>query len=394
MLYFMNDGQLDMRLAQLFGANVKPNAGAIGHFGTGLKYAIAIVLRHNGRIEIETAGQHYSFRTTSASIRGKEFDLVEMLGPGGTVQMPFTLELGKEWEPWMAYRELYCNAIDEGGFVSTRREHYDTVIAVDCAELEKAHAERHTFILNELERPIWQNAELAIYRKQSSAIFYRGIKALDLDDASSIYTYNLLAQEQLTEDRTLAGQYFARLKIMRAIAQAPESILRLVLTAEKGTFEGSWNWGDAFTPWLSPPEPFTKIVRSMMRDTRGRLNLSLLGLSRIEKNLLPPATSLSRVETNMLARAKQFVERAIGTTVEPPIRVVEGLGDGVYGAAIDGEIVIAKLAFQDGTKMVAVTLLEEWMHTAKGINDYTPRFQHFALSLVMTLTEQLLGEPI
>lgn len=50
---FENPGEIDPRMISTFGVNVKENDSAIGFFGTGLKYAIAILLRNHHRISIQ-----------------------------------------------------------------------------------------------------------------------------------------------------------------------------------------------------------------------------------------------------------------------------------------------------------------------------------------------------
>lgn len=46
MIIFRNKGVIDPKSITTFGVSSKENPGAIGFFGTGLKYAIAILLRH------------------------------------------------------------------------------------------------------------------------------------------------------------------------------------------------------------------------------------------------------------------------------------------------------------------------------------------------------------
>lgn len=46
MIIFRNAGTIDPKSITTFGVSSKENPGAIGFFGTGLKYALAILLRH------------------------------------------------------------------------------------------------------------------------------------------------------------------------------------------------------------------------------------------------------------------------------------------------------------------------------------------------------------
>lgn len=54
MIVFENEGEIDPQLIMLIGVNVKASDSAIGFFGTGLKYAIACLLRWGEEIEIQS----------------------------------------------------------------------------------------------------------------------------------------------------------------------------------------------------------------------------------------------------------------------------------------------------------------------------------------------------
>lgn len=53
---FRNKGIIDPRSITTFGVSSKDSESAIGYFGTGLKYAIAILLREGCKIDIYTGG--------------------------------------------------------------------------------------------------------------------------------------------------------------------------------------------------------------------------------------------------------------------------------------------------------------------------------------------------
>ena len=57
-------------------------------------------------------------------------------------QLPFTTELGKNWEVWQAYRELHSNTLDESGVITDKKVHNDTVIEVEGSAIEKEYADR------------------------------------------------------------------------------------------------------------------------------------------------------------------------------------------------------------------------------------------------------------
>jgi hypothetical protein len=62
---YSNPGALDLRALTIMGMNAKPNTDSpIGYFGTGLKYAVAIALRHGLTLTIwDGAGTVLEFFT-------------------------------------------------------------------------------------------------------------------------------------------------------------------------------------------------------------------------------------------------------------------------------------------------------------------------------------------
>ena len=83
----------------------------IGQYGSGNKYSLAYLLRNNYEVTI-MAGNFQVFLTTKRKkFRDKEFDIILVDGKETSI----TTEFGKDWGLGQAIRELYCNAIDEGG---------------------------------------------------------------------------------------------------------------------------------------------------------------------------------------------------------------------------------------------------------------------------------------
>lgn len=101
MIVFKNEGILDINSIITFGVSVKEKESAIGFFGTGLKYAIAVLLRNGCEVAIKSGLDVYYFGTESLIVRGKSFPIVTMNGK----QLSFTTEYGKTWELWKAARE-------------------------------------------------------------------------------------------------------------------------------------------------------------------------------------------------------------------------------------------------------------------------------------------------
>lgn len=211
MIVFENEGEIDPRLITLIGVNVKQSVGAIGFFGTGLKYAVACLARWGEELRIQSGPAEFVFTVEEQEIRGKDFGILTMRSRRDSLQLGFTTELGKNWEPWMVYRELWCNAHDEPG----ARVYEDaapspkaglTRVIVGGQKIEDAHRSRDEFILDTANRKLLHSVEgLDIYEGEGHRIFYRGI-AVQKPSKASIHTYNITSRLWLTEDRT-AGSW-------------------------------------------------------------------------------------------------------------------------------------------------------------------------------------------
>lgn len=252
MIIFENEGEIDPRLISLIGVNVKESAGAVGYFGTGLKYAVACLARWGESMTVQSGLAEFSFYTEETKIRGQSFGVLVMQSAVDQLQLGFTTELGKRWEPWMIYRELWCNAHDEP---KSRVYEADkapkpvaglTRVIVSGLKIEKAHAARNDFIL-EKRKPLHVLPGLEIYEGESRRIFYRGI-AVQTTEKPSIYTYNITDHLYLTEDRT-AGSWATDPIIARGLSQLEDAnVIDATLTAPSGALESRLDYDYAHAP--------------------------------------------------------------------------------------------------------------------------------------------------
>lgn len=234
-LYFVNPGEIDIRALTILGVNVKPGASPIGHFGTGVKNAIAGVLRLGGSIRVWSGLLEHRFTAEPEVIRGKEFQVVHMQDYGSDTVLGFTTELAKDWEPWMLYRELRSNALDEGGDVTTKtvsKAEGSTVIEVNCEALWEAHCQRYEFWLD--SEPLWKIGSVECHPNITHTLFYHNIKALPAIQEGKqpwMFSWNIVSSESLTEDRTFASVWDIRAKIAKAILQSgDEKVIQTCLT--------------------------------------------------------------------------------------------------------------------------------------------------------------------
>lgn len=392
MISFQNDGEIDPLAITTMGVNAKEGENPIGFFGTGLKYAIAIVLRLGGSITIWRGEEPLRFGVEEAEMRGKSFSIITMNGE----RLGFTTELGKTWQPWMVYRELYCNAIDEGGEATASRlepRAGATTIHVSGLEaLDEAHAKRSAIMLS--SRPVYVADGVEVHRGQSNHLYYRGILVAELEQTAE-FTYNVTSPQILTEDRTLKNLSNAIMAIRYAIVRMTDlDLLREWLQAAQGSFENKLdlNW------WSDPPSAeWLRVGQAVHNEIEQPCNVSLGGVlakhTRLERQV--KEVELTVPQQAMLERAKMVLKRVGYDVTVHPILVVDSLGTNILGRAADKRIYLSRQVFDMGTKMLAGTLLEEHLHLAYMFQDETRDLQNYLINQLMTMVENhVLREPM
>lgn len=390
-LYFHNPGEIDIRGATVAGLSVKSDEStAIGFFGTGLKYSISCILRWGGSIIIHSGLDSFHFSSKDLSFRDKNFKQVCMSG----TELGFTTEYGKTWEPWQVFRELYANALDEGGNVSCNRtEPIEgcTVIEVSCPELFAEFDDRDAIILPSGRHWRHQGSEVQIDDQPSSHIYYRGVR---VKPTLSALTYNILSKMDLTEDRTLSSSSPARYKCEVELGKlTDETMIYRALTTGDLFFEHLFD----FPSWRSYTPEFIAVACRVYRANPQK-NTRLKELIEHNKPEMaePRPVALSEVRTKMLERAKDLVGRMGMNPYNYQIIVAE-LGEnnlGQYNKATN-KIFLDPKCFDKGTKEVVCTLYEELTHATTGHDDCCYPMQTHLFEKIISLYEEFLfQEPI
>jgi hypothetical protein len=393
---FENPGEIDAAAIRTFGVSVKEGENPIGFFGTGLKYALAILLRTGHSVTVQSGLRKHRFALKDITIRGEAFQVVTM----DRQELGFTSQVGKTWELWMAYRELHCNCKDEGGTVFVADQLPKpaaglTRVIVGGEDFRHEHDNRSSFIL--LGEPWLKLKNCEVYEGESRGVFYRGILVHRLPQAEvSKYTYNITATVDLTEDRTAKHAFMFPHMIASSILEADdEPFLNGVLSLDNKFYEHHFDFKDPVYS-TKPATSFLKAVEKLTQHAAGRTSLSAqLAYKTAKRETLAPATTmLVGVEAEMLQIAVKFA-RGLGFQVDDyPIIVTDALGPNILGMAENGRIYVSRLAFMQGTKRVAGTLIEEFIHLRYQYQDETYSMQNFLLDRLVSLGEQMHGEPL
>ena len=383
-VYFMNDGEFDVSSMLTFGVSVKEE-GSIGYFGTGFKYAIAIILKLGGSIKVKTKDNEFVFDVIRKNIRGKDFSIVTCNG----VESGFTTHLGAKWQPWQAFRELYSNCSDENGETSNMPDNdRDTIIEVDCDLIYDAYVNKDDYFIS--GKPVYKTDRVEYYEGGRPYYYFKGVAVASCDE--SVYSYNILSTVDLTEDRT--AQY-SGIDIMSPIIMGiqnckNEHFIKKVLVSEK---EGDQNRG--YDGNYTTSDQFVSCCRKAIAANRSIPESARLAIKKMDEKAGDwPEIDLSPVQIKMLDKAKRFLFSIDIKVDDFPIRTVVGLGDGVMGRALDEVIYLSEIPFDQGTKQVASTLMEEWVHIKFGCADFDRQMQSWLFDKILSISEGVFGEPL
>jgi hypothetical protein len=272
---FETPGLIDMRAFTIMGAHAKPNStNPIGFFGTGLKYAIAVLVRLGCEPVVFIGLDKLTFTGNKGQFRGTPLETIRMsVHKAGNkrptnYELPFTTHYGAKWEPWMAFRELESNTRDEGGktYLFDASDDYPemrgiegiTRIVVDQADFLAA-AEKIDEIF--LPRGARKGNLLEAFEGESDHIYYRTMRAKDIQKPT-LYTYNILEQMELTEDRSLKYDYYIKNVLARwVLTEATEEQVTAILKAGKDYFEHKLE----FPGHVKPSAAFESVMKSKTR---------------------------------------------------------------------------------------------------------------------------------
>lgn len=355
MISFSNSTELDLRLIQLSGVNVKPQStNPIGYFGTGLKYALAVLLRTGHTVMLETGRHHgahaFVFGLRPETIRGKSFQQLVMTDSYRTVDLPFTTEYGRNWEVWMAFRELYTNILDEGGgAVQAGPVKFDggTIFRVDGKGIEQVYQDRARYILDPGQIPTWTLPSVEILDRPGEAIFMRNIRVLALDKPS-IFTYNLRVPLTLTEDRQIQSTWDLKWTLAKALAECPEpEVIKRAIRATPDQFESGLDF-----QYQSPSETFRSEVASSYQSEA----LTPSAVTAVKANwpnvVVPQPAKTGLVHESALARARAELSRR-GITISLPL---EWADLDIASCTEDGTIYLRP---ETNSRQLVLAILEE-----------------------------------
>lgn len=353
MIVFRNRGVLDVRALTTFGLSVKgPNS--IGRFGTGLKYAVAVILRNGGSLTITAGVDRFTFETRTEKFRDVDKAFIYMLRNGEEPRpLGFTTDLGRDWQEWQAFREFYSNCKDENGELAHRADEDleavdgETIIAVCHRPFDAIFFALEQYFIGAGEVPLWENDDLAIYPGRSKYIFYQGICVYELKEPAA-FRYDVKRYIDLTEDRTAKYSWQIISRIVENIPHCDNAKVCGEVLAPGAAFEREFDYTKDFSGIPSPA--FSGAVVSSKGDcplSAAQLVRMTLPDSASEVNIAAPGTKGASQLSNAVVLAMRAGLDKSGITF------VLGIGLPVVGdfTVRDKNLILSEAILEDQEKM-------------------------------------------
>jgi hypothetical protein len=380
-VYFCNSEPIDLNAIAIMGVSVKHGENPIGYFGTGLKFSIATLLRTGHDVRLIRNEEVIDFTAEPEMVRGEEFQRVLM----GAERLGFTTQLGRNWEPWQAYRELRCNCTDEGGVISDDMPdgEWGTIFEIEGEAICQAHRNRREIFLE--YPPISATKDCEIHSGGGRYAFYRGVRAHN-HPSHALFTYNVTDAIELTEDRTIKNGWEVGYYAARAIAaSSDEDMIEAAVMASDGTFERGLSYDIAGKPSLAFMETMFRLRHNL------KCNQSALKLweQHTDVRLTFTEAVLDAFDEEQIEKAIALIGRLGANIDRRDFIVVESLGPSIFGAVRGSRIMLSKAALDLGQRFIASTLYEEWLHKTQSLRDESRALQNLLFEKLFAMTERV-----
>ena len=415
-LKIQNDGLLDIRLVALMGGTTKSkDKYKIGQFGTGLKYTLAYLFRSNLSFKIFVGTEEIKIDTETEVIRDEDFEIICINGKRTSI----TTKMGEDWEAWMIIRELWCNALDEGGALRdvtseiVGEENKTTFYIQADNQIQSVITNWHKYFIHD-QQPLFKNENYAIYQGGDHLTIYKqGILIYENKEKKSLFSYDM-ATADINELREFKGS--PSMVVAYCLSEANEKVASYFLeNVSDEHFEGDmdYNWYKSFN------ENWKKVIGSGKLIYQKVLDeiLARGGSPDMASLIIVPKRVYTFLTTQFKGIGALYVASTIGDFYEnytesiekkikqalviletceyvmhPDLEFVYGFfEDKTVLARVDlkhKKVYISQTLLQKPLFTVVAMLIEENEHFNTGLSDKTREFQQHFIDLY---TRQLLA---
>ena len=298
-LNFANTGTISLLdLTTMGDSSKREDSTKTGQFDSGLKYAISILVRNKVNFEILTGDYKYTFSEYMKSEGGKSKNLIRIKQHNWKTTedifytSAFAVNLGFDWDFWMAIRELYSNCMDEKGDVTheiSDNSYYETQIILDASHDKVVEiVDNWESYFLDAGSPIFQSGNVKVWNNnlpdESYRIYKNGVLVYSDPERQSMYLYDV-SNCSIDERRQLLNTTSTEIDISYAVRKfnSEALIFSFVDNYEDRYVESQLiNWGTYSNAWVAVinrcheekvlPALSSKLLGDMYSDERFKLS--------------------------------------------------------------------------------------------------------------------------
>jgi len=409
-LKIQNNGELDIRLVALMGGTTKSkDQYKIGQFGTGLKYTLAFLFRNNLDFKIFVGNEEVKVHLERETIRDEVFEIICINGNRTSI----TTRMGEDWQPWMIVRELWCNALDEGG---AKYEVTEEMIPVENTtafyiqvdnQIKNVIDNWHKYFIHN-KQPLFSDGTYAVYPPgERLSIYKQGVLIFEHPEKKSVFSYDI-ANAEINELREFKGS--ASYMITQALHNANEKVATCFfesITDEhfEAAMDYEWYVGDWSNAWTNVIGNGKLIYQEALNEIKARgsnpdeANLIVvpksvykaltkkfegIGALRIASKIGDFFETFNEEVENKIKQGLTILEHC-GYIVHPDLQFVYGFFEDKRVQAkvsLDKKVVyISNTILQVPLFTIVGILIEENEHFNTGLEDHTREFQQHFINL-------------
>ena len=409
-LEFSNKGEVPVNAFKLLGASTKRgDSSKIGYFGTGLKYALAVLLREGIEFKIFSGSKEVKIGTRQTKFFDKKVTVITVNGEKTSI----TIEAGINWETWFAIREIYSNTIDEDGSMNIA-DSLDatagyTKIFVEQTDKLKDLNENWSNYFSNTRSVISGNDKYKVLQKTDKnnlVVFRKGIQAYS-SRFTSLFDYDV-TQLKINESRVAQHDFEARQRCAEALALCDDkTALEHFANAAQDVAEKDPNfwtylfddsygkfsetWKEVFADKrivpteysgfygmtassVALPEKLCKLLYAQFKD-----ELQISGATKENYIIVSEDTEFCRPA---MAKLEQV---GFGWPLDK-VKIAKFKDDGLLGLADNGLVILSeKVKTPAYSGKLLEILFEEIAHNKSGYSDHTREFQDYIIALACAL---------
>lgn len=416
---FENKGEVPVNAFKLLGASSKRNdQGKIGYFGTGLKYALAVLLREEIGFRVFSGSKEVKIGLRKTSFGDQKIDVMTVNGEKTSI----TIDAGIDWESWFAIREIYSNTIDENGTMQLNKPVEAaagfTRIYVDAdAEKLKSIFQNWNSYFTQNRQEVFINERGSLYDKLPTVpnfvVFRKGIRAYE-SRRHSIFDYDL-PKLDINESRVAKYSWQANHNSSDLLASADLTSIKKFLSLYRNDRRREFiEWQNEFWDYTgtnSFSEHWVEALadkRVIPADFAGHYDITETSLVLPDKlikklkerfgdaiNTAGDNRDSYSVRDNVSKEPLQkildvYAIAGLDWTLDQ-VDIVDFFDKDILGmASKENRVLLSSKLFSPVHKhQIASTLMEEIVHAKTGLSDGTREMQNYLFQTIVGLSKDL-----